>query len=263
MDIKTKYVVCLLAFGWIQVSGLAFSPYENYLLSGKETHVALLARVKPEQESALIRTLERFHEKKAVSRLRKAHIRNLAAFQKEINDTTYCMLYFDYEGGKGYLGAARAFESSCPEAAQLTALIEPHPLARRYGSQWLQMEWITFIRGKDVKDKPARLIAMVTRIKPEKEMEYRMLHQGVWPGVVDQMDRANNRNFSIFLAELEGELYEFFYYEYVGIDPEKDEALYGSDPTNRRWWKHTDPCQKPLPELKSEDIWAPMEQIGR
>ncbi len=261
-NIIKKCIVVLLV---LEMSGgltWAFSPYENYLLSGKETHVALFAQIKEGQENAFAETLKLLYEKKTVKRLKKADISNLSAFQKTLNEKTYCMLYFDYPGGKDYLGAAAAFEKSCPAVEKLNALIVPHPRAQKYGGKWLQMEWICFIRGKDVSDKAQNVVAMVTRIKPEKEKEYRMLHQGVWPGVVDQMDRGNMRNFSIFLVELGDEIYEFFYYEYVGTDTAKDDAMNASDPANLRWWTHTDPCQDPLPEVQGKGIWAPMETIA-
>jgi L-rhamnose mutarotase len=97
---------------------------------------------------------------------------------------------------------------------------------------------------------------MVTTIKPEKESDYRSLHQTVWPGVVDQMIRGNNRNFCIFLAEIEDTLYEFFYLEYMGTDPEKDDQMNKEDPVNQRWWAQTGPCQQPLPG--ETEIWASM-----
>lgn len=259
---KTRGFACLIALGMLSTSSLAFSPYENYLFSGKETHVALFAQIKPEQEDAFTKTLKLLHEKESAGLLQKNHIRNLSAFKKKINGKTYCMLYFDYKGGKDYLGAGKAFEISSPLVDQLNELIISHPRAKQHGCKWLQMEWITFIRGKDVDDNPANVIAMVTRIKPEKEMEYRMLHQGIWPGVVDQMERGNNRNFSIFLVELEDEIYEFFYFEYVGTDLEKDHAMNASDTANLRWWEHTDPCQDPLTEMDGKEIWSPMELIS-
>ncbi len=102
-------------------------------------------------------------------------------------------------------------------------------------------------------------MAMATRLKPEKEMDYRLYHQATWPGVVDQMARGNNRNFSIFLVEIGDELYKFFYVEYCGDDSEADGAMNAADPSNQRWWRHTDPCQEPLEE--EGGIWAPMRRL--
>ena len=75
------------------------------------------------------------------------------------------------------------------------------------------------------------------------------------------MIRGNNRNFSIFLAEIGDQLYEFFYLEYMGSDPEKDNRMNNEDAVNRRWWAQTGPCQKSLPGEK--EIWAPMFQVTK
>jgi L-rhamnose mutarotase len=121
------------------------------------------------------------------------------------------------------------------------------------------MEWINYIRGLDVDREPTEVLSMVTIIRPEKESQYRSLHQTVWPGIVDQMIRGNNRNFSIFLAEIGDQLYEFFYLEYMGNDSEKDNRMNQDDPVNQRWWAQTGPCQQPLPGEK--DIWTPLIQV--
>lgn len=238
----------------------AFSPYENYLLSGRETHVGLIAQAKPGKEAQLAAALQSLQGGQEVKALAKAGIHNLAAFQRKLDGGVWVFVYFSYEGGKDYLGAAEAFESASPATRTLADLIVPHPRAQTYGRQWLQMEWINYIRGKNTAGPAEQVISMVTTVKPEKEAEYRTLHQTVWPGVVDQMARGNNRNFSIFLVELGDTLYEFFYVEYVGTDSAKDDARNQADPINQRWWKYTDACQTPLPGV--DGIWAPMEPIS-
>lgn len=237
----------------------AFSPYENYLLSGRDTHVGLIAQVKTGKEADLAKAIGLLKEPANEKKLAKAGIRDLTAFQHELQGNEWVFIYFTYAGGKDYLGAAEAFEKAAPATAALAELITPHPRATTYGRQWLQMEWINYIRGKNVEGPPKELLSMVTMVRPEKEDQYRTLHQTVWPGVVDQMARGNGRNFSIFLVELGDELYEFFYVEYVGSDSTKDDARNQADPINQRWWKFTGQCQAPLPG--AEGIWSKMEPI--
>ena len=234
----------------------AFSPYENYLLSGKPTHVGLLARAKPGQDEILSQQLSKWCSGKETNKLKQAGISNPAVFKRVIQDNIWYLVCFQYSGKKQYLTAAESFEACTPE---LKDLILPHPRAVRYGRYWLQMEWINYIRGLDVDREPTEVLSMVTIIRPEKESQYRSLHQTVWPGVVDQMIRGNNRNFSIFLAEIGDQLYEFFYLEYMGNNSEKDNRMNQDDPVNQRWWAQTDPCQQPLPGEK--DIWTPMIQV--
>lgn len=236
----------------------AFSPYENYLLSGKPTHVGLLARAKSGQDKVLSERLSKLCSQKENDKLKQAGILNPAVFKREIQGETWILVYFQYSGKKQYLTAAQTFEAM---TAELKDFFMPHPRAAQYGSIWLQMEWINYIRGLNVDREPTELLSMVTTIRPEKESTYRTLHQTVWPGVVDQMVRGNNRNFSIFLAEIGDQLYEFFYLEYMGSDPEKDNRMNNEDPVNQRWWAQTGPCQKPLPG--ETEIWAPMFQVTK
>lgn len=239
----------LLAFG--------FSPYENYLLSGDQTHVALMASAKDGKTAELQAALNALNEKKPAKALKKKKISNISSYSKELQGKTWFLVYFDYDG-ETYLDAVKAFEST--EAVQkLSSLLEPHLRAKGYGNDWLQLEWMSFIRGAQKKGDPADRFAMATRIKPEKEQEYRILHQTVWPGVVDQMARGNYRNFSIFFTELDDELYEFFYVEYVGTDAGKDDKMNKADPFNQRWWKITDACQNPLPD--ADGVWAMMDKV--
>ena len=121
------------------------------------------------------------------------------------------------------------------------------------------MEWINYIRGRDVDSPAASNLMIVTTVLPEKEQEYRSLHQTVWPGVVDQVTRSNNRDLCIFLTEINGLLVEFLYLEYVGDAPEADEAMSQSDAINHRWWKLTDACQQGLPGV--EGNWVLMQPV--
>ena len=170
---------------------------------------------------------------------------------------TWYWVYFDYHG-KNYLKAGNAFEKAAP---QLAELVQPHPRAVKYGVTWLQMEWICYLPAlRDDKLPTQTKVGIVTRIKPEKEEQYRTLHQTVWPGVVDQLARSNNRNLSVFLVEIGNEIYEFLYLEYVGKNAAADDASSKSDPCTLRWWKLTDACQLPLPNVK-EGIWAGMDAV--
>ena len=53
-------------------------------------------------------------------------------------------------------------------------------------------------------------------------------------------------NFSIFLHEIDGNWYEFGYYEYTGDDYEGDMAKLAAEPRNQAWLKVCDAMQIPL-----------------
>ena len=99
-------------------------------------------------------------------------------------------------------------------------------------------------------------IASVIRLRPEKEAEYRELHEAVWPSVLATLRAANVTNYSIFLRD--GLL--FSYLEYTGDDYAADMARIAAEPETRRWWTLTDPCQQPL-ETAAEGEWAPAEEV--
>lgn len=240
-------------------SSLAFSAYENHLRTADVTHVALLAQAREGQVEALESALASLGEGRLAKALKRNGISQPAAYKRELSGDIWYMLYFDYSG-EDYLEAVDSFEAATAAIDWEKGLLVPHPRAIRYGNAWLQMEWICFIGGAQTRKDASQRHAMVTTIKPEHEMDYRLYHQGVWPGVVDQMARGHNRNFSIFLAEIGERIYEFFYVEYCGDDPDSDGQLDKTDPANLRWWSCTDKCQNPLPG--ENGIWAAMTRVG-
>jgi len=109
---------------------------------------------------------------------------------------------------------------------------------------------------------PPKRYAMVTGLRPEKETRYRKLHAEPWPGVIARIRDCNIRNFSIHRIEIDGKPYLFAYFEYVGDDFDADMKKMAADPETQRWWKETDPCQRPLPEaLKKGEIWTMAEEV--
>lgn len=237
------------------LSACGFSSYENTLLSGQQTHVMLFAVAKDGRSEDLRSALKAITGRQSAKAFKQAKVSNLSVYTKTLQDKPCFMVYFDYDG-KNYLEAVKDFES-LPQAQELKPLLLSNPHAENRGAFWLQMEWINFIEGA----KPtnvAKQFAMVTRLKPERESEYRLLHQSTWPGVVDRMTRMQYRNFSIFLIELGDEIYEIFYTEFIGADDAKDKMGSTADPTYERWVKLTDACQNPLPD--ADGIWSAMEK---
>lgn len=107
-----------------------------------------------------------------------------------------------------------------------------------------------------------RRIAWVTGLRPEKAAYYKKLHANPWPGVCKMMKACNMQNISVNLAKIQGKPHLFLHLEYIGKDFESDMAKMAADPETQRWWKETDPCQKPLPEAgRKGKIWADMEEV--
>lgn len=104
-------------------------------------------------------------------------------------------------------------------------------------------------------------VGQVIGLRPEKKDYYIQLHANTWPGVLKRIRDSNIRNYSIYLAELEGKLYLFSYFEYVGDDFEGDMAKIAADPETQRWWKETDPCQIRLPGTPEGKWWKPIPEV--
>jgi L-rhamnose mutarotase len=103
---------------------------------------------------------------------------------------------------------------------------------------------------------------MVIGLKPEKLAYYKELHAAAWPEVLRKIKECHIRNYSIYLKEVEkGKFYLFSYFEYTGDDFEADMARMAADPTTRKWWKETDPCQIPLATRGEKEFWSRMEEV--
>ena len=121
-----------------------------------------------------------------------------------------------------------------------------------------------FLFGRSGKESghPVRRFHAVTGLRPEKAGDYFRLHAAPWPGVLKMIKQANIRNFSIAVKEIEGKLYLFSYYEYIGDDYDTDMKKVAADSETQRWWKETEPCQRPLPDAAAmKVIWSEAKEV--
>lgn len=103
---------------------------------------------------------------------------------------------------------------------------------------------------------------MVVGIEKKNIPEYKRLHANAWPGVLKMIKQCNIRNYSIYLAEVEKDKYYLFsYFEYIGDDFDLDMDKMSKDETTKKWWKHTDPLQQPIPTRKEGEWWAKIEEV--
>lgn len=144
----------------------------------------------------------------------------------------------------------------------LEKLVEPLPEAVRKGLLFEPMEQIFHDAGASgiEPEGDAMHIAMFTELKRDKEAHYRLLHANPWPDVIAAIKKANFRNFSIFLEEINGHIYLFGWLEYVGTDLAADDAGNKKDPASIRWWKETDACQIAPPDADG-GMWGGMEEL--
>lgn len=103
---------------------------------------------------------------------------------------------------------------------------------------------------------------MVTGLKPEKMAHYKKLHADAGSGVLKKIAEFNIHNYSIYIQKIENKYFLFSYFEYSGVDLEKDMAKMAADTATRRWWKETDPTQNPLLEaVAQKNQWQNMEEV--
>jgi len=212
----------------------------------------------------------------AVKAIKAAHLENITLSFKKIevpadsagNKLPDHLAVFNYQeySGSHYKEDMAKLEADTAYAAWKKAceacLI---PVPGSSGQTWSELETLFFTDGAaDVVPTPEKFVrtCMITGLKPEKEMEYRLLHANIWPAVNQSIKDGNVRDFSVYLAEIGGNLYLFGYLEYVGKDGAADDAKGHALPVNKRWWKHTDACQEPLPDAAAQKkIWIGADVI--
>jgi cytidyltransferase-like protein len=111
----------------------------------------------------------------------------------------------------------------------------------------------------------SRFFGSIIGLRPDRVERYKVLHEHVFPGVLDRLARSNIRHYSIFLGQARDDadagpagpaLTLFSDLEYTGSDHAADMAAMAADETTKQWWTLTDPMQVPLPERAEGDWWA-------
>ena len=102
----------------------------------------------------------------------------------------------------------------------------------------------------------------ITGLKWNKANYYRKLHGRPWPGVKRMIKNCHIQNFSIHERKIAGKLYLIAYLEYTGREFDADMKKMAADAETQRWWRETDPCQRPLPDAAAKGkIWADAKEI--
>ncbi len=102
-------------------------------------------------------------------------------------------------------------------------------------------------------------LGQIIRLKPGAEVDYKRLHQEIWPEIASAIRDAGIRNYSIFLND--GVL--FAYYEYIGSEDDYTAAMarIAQAPRMREWWDLTDAMQMPFPGRASGAWWSDSEEV--
>ena len=107
----------------------------------------------------------------------------------------------------------------------------------------------------------AKIIDGIIGMPKENILAYTQMHETVWSGVLDRIEKCSIRNYSIYLGEIEKDNYLLFsYFEYIGNDFEADMENI-ADEVTKTWWTYTDPLQRPLTTRKPGEHWASIEEV--
>jgi L-rhamnose mutarotase len=107
----------------------------------------------------------------------------------------------------------------------------------------------------------AKRFGSVVGLRPEKRDRYNELHARPWPEINAMIKQCNIRNYSIYETQLEGKLYLFSYFEYVGDDFQADMANMAADPKTQQWWSECVPCLIRLPDTLQDGPWKNIPEV--
>lgn len=102
---------------------------------------------------------------------------------------------------------------------------------------------------------PAISKGSIIRLKPEAEVQYKVLHRHVFPEVLQRIHDSNITDYSIFLHN--GLL--FSHMIYAGKDFEQDIQAMAAHDVTREWWSLTDAMQQPVEGCKTGEWWADLQ----
>jgi len=238
--------------------------YDMPAKQGESSRTAYLAYIKPDSLEAIKKTLA--PNEAQTKALAKHGITNVSFWIDKIGDKNVVLCYHriaDKHPDKAWTAAM-----ADPELTKWMEASYQHLIVEKDKPAWNRLETLILITRKeainDEKGAPKPIISRhvaATILKPEKEMDYRLLHQNPWQGIAETMGACDIPIFDIFLTEIDGKLIEFFYFDYVGNDLDAAFKKMAADPITQRWWKHTDPCQSPLPGASKGNNWRNSTQI--
>jgi len=195
--------------------------------------------------------------------INKTNIRNYSIYLGDVEDKDryYLFSYYEYVGNNFEKDIARL--SKDETAGKWIEKIKPllKPLAtRNEGEYWSQWEEV-FHHDGPAYDKVTSRHGSIIGMPEENILAYTQMHAVVWPGVLAAIDRANIRNYSIYLGQITPcEYLLFSYFDYVGGDFEKDMKGIENKVT-KTWWTYTDPLQVRLPGTPDGEQWKSTEEV--
>jgi L-rhamnose mutarotase len=251
---RTRTPVSALILGLALLSGCASRPVQRH-----GAVIAIPAESIPEYKRLHAATWPG-----VLKTIDKTHIHNYSIYLGEVApDRDYLFAYYEYTGRNFDADMARMKEDkTTQEWWKLTDPLQKPLPTRQEGEWWAQWQEVFHHDGPPYKQSQiASRHGSVIGIPEKSILAYTQMHAAVWPGVLAALDKANIRNYSICLGQIEpGEYLLFSYFEYIGDDFDRDMTVM-ADEVTRLWWTYTDPLQTRLPGTPEGQQWKPMEEV--
>ncbi len=250
--INDKIIAAVLSLLVVLLVGSGCKKTEKVVHPQKVKRVASLIKVRPEFEERYI-IIHKHTFPGVLKQIYNVNIRNYSIFLKD----GMLFSYFEYIGDDYAGDMQKIADETTREWWKLTDPMQEPLETRKEGEWWAEMEEVFHMDGMKKPSSQAVRHGQVIELRPEYAEEYKKVHAEVWPGVLEQIQRSNIQNYSIFTKD--GRLYA--YYEYVGADFAADMTLMKADTTTQRWWKLTDPMQAKIPTAAENEWWAEMREV--
>ncbi len=212
-----------------------------------------LIRLKPEYEERYI-ILHKHVFPGVLKQIRKSNISNYSIYLRK----SILFSYFEHAGTNFNADMAQmAKDSLTQEWWKLTDPMQEPLETAQEGERWTSIEEVFHMGELKKHSNEAQRCGSVIDLRTEFEEEFKKLYAAVWPGVLEQIQKSNIQNYSIFLHA--DHLYSYF--EYVGDDFSADMDKMAQDPETLRWWDVCKPMQKKLPTARKDEWWAEMNEV--
>lgn len=196
--------------------------------------------------------------------IHNANIRNYSILLGAVDMNRYYLFsYFEYIGSDFDADIDKmAHDETTKEWWTHTDPLQIPLPTRRQGEWWSQWQEVFHFAGPKENRTPTSRHGGIIGIDRKNILVYNQLHAAVWPGVLEAIEKANIRNYSIYQGRLtDNEYLLFSYFEYYGNDFDADMKTIADSEVTQKWWTYTDPLQKPLPTRKKDEWWASMEEV--
>jgi L-rhamnose mutarotase len=194
----------------------------------------------------------------------RAHIHNYSIYLGEVAPGQHYLFAYSEYTGKDYKAdkAKIAKDKTMQEWWKHTDPLQKPLVTKKEGEWWARWEEVFHYAGpphkkSEVKSRHGSIVGL----REDAVLAYTQMHAAVWPGVLAALEKANIRNYSIYMGLIQpGQYLLFSYFEYIGDDFDADMARM-ADNVTKAWWTYTDPLQQRLPGTPDGKQWKTMEEV--